>query len=328
MVFNKMKIFITRKIPDRGINLLKEAGYEVLVSPEDRPLTKIELIFSTQGAGAVLAQLTDTIDREVLEAWKASVKVIANYAVGFDNIDLAAAAEFGIAVTNTPGVLTETVAEHTFALILAIAHRIAEADRFARAGRYHGWEPELLLGTDVSHKKLGILGCGRIGSLVAEHGVKGFGMEAVYYDLRQNEALEKDCGAKFSSTIEGVLSEADFVSIHVPLLPSTHHLINAERLRLMKPTAYLVNTSRGPVIDETALAEALKDGVIKGAALDVYENEPEINPVLKTLDNVILTPHIASATLETRQKMGELAAKNIIEVLSGRPALNPVALKR
>ena len=319
-----MKIFVTRKIPNRGIEMLRSAGHEIVISPHDRVLTPDELISGGTGADAVLAQLTDKVTRDVLAAWKPSVRIIANYAVGYDNIDVAAAKELGIVVTNTPDVLTETVAEHAFALMLSIAHRVVEADKFMRAGKYIGWEPELLLGTDLSHKTLGILGLGRIGSRVAYHGRRGFDMDVLYYDVKRNENFEKEIEAQFRETPEAVLKEADFISIHVPLLPTTKHLINAERLRMMKPTAYLVNTSRGPIVDEHALAEALRDKVIKGAALDVFENEPAMDPTLKDLDNVIVTPHIASATEDTRQKMGEVAAKNIIAVLENKAPANPV----
>ncbi len=314
------KIFITRKIPEAGIKKLKSAGYEVEVNPEDRVLEKEELIsFLKKGKyDAVLALLTDKLDAEVFEAAKDSVKIFANMAVGFDNVDIEAAQKAGVMVANTPGVLTDTVAEHTFALMLAIAHRVSEGDRFSRAGKYHGWEPMMLLGTDVSKKTLGILGLGRIGSRVAHHAVKGFEMKVLYYDVKRNEDFEKEFGAAFRATPEEVLKEADFVSIHVPLLPETRHLINAKRLKMMKPAAYLINTSRGPVIDEKALAAALKNGVIKGAAIDVFENEPLIEPELLKLENIILTPHIASATEETRAKMAELAAENIILALAGK----------
>lgn len=319
-----MKIFVTRKIPSRGVEMLKVAGHEVRVSPHDRVLTKEELVAGGIGANAVLAQLTDKVTRDVLAAWKPTVKIVANYAVGYDNLDVTAAKELGIIVTNTPDVLTETVAEHTFALMLAIAHRVVEADKFMRAGKYVGWEPELLLGTDLSHKILGVVGLGRIGSLVAHHGAQGFGMRVLYYDVKRNENFEKEVNAEFRASPEEIFKAADFVSIHVPLLPTTHHLVNTERLRMMKPTAYLVNTSRGPIVDERALAEALRDKLIKGAAIDVFENEPAMEPLLNELDNVIVTPHIASATEETRQKMGEVAAKNIIAVLSGNEPLNPI----
>src|SRR3989338_1672605 len=266
-----MKIFITRKIPSRGIDMLKAKGWEVLISPHNRVLTKDELTQMGKGYDAVLSQLTDKIDGSVVDGWgpsassRQAVKIIANYAVGYDNLNVKEIAERGVMMTNTPDVLTETVAEHTFALILAIAHRIAESDKFSRAGKYHGWEPELLLGTDVSRKTLGVIGLGRIGSRVAHHAVKGFDMNVMYHDLKRNDAFEKEFCAVYKEKLEDLLSEADFISIHVPLLPATRHLINAERLRLMKPTAYLVNTSRGPIVDEIALRDALKTGIIKGA---------------------------------------------------------------
>ncbi|MBI3627281.1 MAG: D-glycerate dehydrogenase [Candidatus Sungbacteria bacterium] len=319
-----MRVVITRKIPDRGIKMLKAAGYDVVISPHDRVLTPEELTEMGKGADAVLAQLTDKITQDVLESWRGTVKIVANYAVGYDNIDMAAARGLGIIISNTPDVLTETVAEHAFALLLGIAHRVVESDAFMRAGKYVGWAPELLLGTDVAHKVLGVVGLGRIGSRVVHQGVKGFDMQAVYYDVRRNEEFEKDTGAKFCETPEEVFKTADFISIHVPLLPTTRHLVNAERLSLMKPTAYLINTSRGPIVDEHALAEALRDKVIAGAALDVFEHEPDMDPLLKDLPNVIVTPHTASATLESRQKMGEVAASNIVEVLAGREAPNAV----
>ena len=253
-----------------------------------------------------------------------ALKIIANYAVGFDNIDLEAAKQRKIMVTNTPGVLTNTVAEHTFTLMLSIAHRISEADRFSRAGRYHAWGPNLLLGTDLSGKTLGVVGLGRIGSRVAFHAVKGFEMKVLYNDPKPNSDFEKEFGAQYVERIDDMLPHCDFVSIHVPLLDSTHHLINEARLKIMKRSAYLINTSRGPIIDEKALALSLSKGWIRGAAIDVFEFEPEIVPELKELDNVILTPHIASATGETRNKMAEMAAQNIIEALGGRTPPNLV----
>ncbi len=321
-----MKVFVTRKIPSRGLELLRQAGFEVLVSSYDRVLTKDELMKMGRGADAILSQLTDHIDGVMMDAWGKQLKIIANYAVGFDNIDVVAAKERRVVVTNTPDVLTETVAEHTFALILAISHRIAEADKFSREGKYHGWAPELLLGTDVSHKTLGIVGLGRIGLRVAHHAVKGFDMRVLYYDIKRNENFEKEFGAEFRGNVDDIFKEADFISIHVPLLPTTHHLVNEVRLKLMKPTAYLINTSRGPIVDEEALRDVLKNNFIKGAAIDVWEHEPKLTPGLADLDNIIITPHIASATEETRQKIGELAAKNIVEVLEGRPPLTPVRI--
>lgn len=323
-----MKIFITRQIPDRGINLLKEKGYEIVVSPYDRVLTKEELTeyLRKDRYDALLFLLTDKVDAEVLDAAKESgVKIIANYAVGVDNIDLKVAKERGIAVTNTPGVLTDTVAEHTFAFILALAHRVVEGDRFTRAGKYRGWEPMLMLGNDVSKKIVGIVGLGRIGAQVAHYAARGFDAQIIYYDVKRNQEFEKSYGASFRENVDDIFREADFVSLHVPLLDSTRHLINAERLKIMKPTAYLINTSRGPVIDEAALVEALKNGIIRGAALDVYENEPALTPGLAELENVILTPHIASATEETRQAMSALAAENIIAALEGKTPPNAIS---
>jgi len=314
-----MKIYITRKVPESGIKMLKDKGYEVVINPEDRVLAKEELIanLKDQNYDALFCLLTDKIDAEVMDAFGSQLKIVANMAMGFDNINLEEAKKRGIIITNTPGVLTDTVAEHTFALILAIAHRIVEADKFARAGKYIGWAPMLMLGNDLSGKTLGVVGLGRIGSRVAYHAVKGFDMKVLYYDVNRNETFEKEYSAVFTS-LDDLLKQSDFISVHVPLLDSTRHLINAENLKLMKPSAYLVNTSRGPVIDERALALSLSKGEIRGAAIDVFEFEPKITPELLQLDNVILTPHIASATEETRSKMSDLAATNIIEALEGR----------
>lgn len=321
-----MKIFITRRIPEAGIKKLQDKGYEVVVSPHDRVLTKEELVLALtdQLYDAVLCLLTDKIDADVFNAAGPQCKIFANYAVGIDNVDLAAAKTKKIMVSNTPGVLTDTVAEHAFTLMLAIAHRVSEADRFTRAGKYEGWAPMLLLGSDLGHKTIGILGLGRIGSRVAHHAAHGFDAKVIYYDVKRNPEFEKEFSAEYKASVEDLLKEADFVSVHVPLLDSTRHLINAERLALMKKTAYLINTSRGPVVDEAALVEALKNGVIKGAALDVFENEPKLSPGLAELENVILTPHLASATEETRSKMAEMAADNIIAALEGQEPPNLV----
>ena len=320
-----MKIYITRNIPDRGINMLKGKGWEVVINPDDRILAKEELISILQQGqyDAVLCDLDDKITAEILDVAKANgVKIIANYAVGYDNIDVKAATERGIMVTNTPGALTNTVAEHAFGLLLAIARRIPEADRYTRAGKFTSWGPTLFLGTDVSKKMLGIVGLGRIGSRVAYHAAKGFEMKVIYYDVKRSEEFEKEYGAVYRENVDDVFKEADFISIHVPLLPTTRHLVDARRLGMMKKTAYLVNTSRGAVIDEVALVEALKNRAIRGVALDVFENEPALTPGLAELENVILTPHIASATEETRQDMSRIAAENIIEALEGRTPPN------
>lgn len=318
-ISNGMKVYITRKIPEAGINKLKARGYEVDVNPDDKVLSKKELIkaLKKKQYDAVLCLLTDKIDVDVLSAVP-TAKIFANYAVGFDNIDVKSAKEKNIMISNTPGVLTDTVAEHTFALMLAISHRIAEADRFVRTGEFKGWGPMLLLGNNIKGKTLGVVGLGRIGSQVAHFAVKGFDMKVVYYDVSRNEQFEKEYGARYKNNAEDVLKESDYVSIHVPLLESTWHLINKERLEMMKPSAYLINTSRGAVIDEKALAEALKNKIIRGAALDVFENEPELAKGLEKLDNIILTPHIASATEGTRSKMAEMAGDNIIVALENQ----------
>jgi len=322
------KVFITRPIPENGINLLKEKGYEVAMNSEDRLLSREEFLGELRKGkyDAVLTQLTEKIDEEVYDAAGPQAKIFANYAVGYDNIDIASAEKRGLMITNTPGVLTNTVAEHAFALMLAIAHRVAEGDRFTRAGKYVGWAPMLLLGNDISDKTIGIVGLGRIGSRVAYHAVKGFDAKVIYYDPNRNADFEKEYGAVYKEKLEDLLSEADFVSIHVPLMESTRHLINAERMAQMKPTAYLVNTSRGPIVDEKALVGALKNKVIKGAALDVFEEEPRLAPGLAELENVVLTPHLASATEETRAAMSRLAAENIIAALSGETPLNIVKI--
>lgn len=319
------KIFVTRKIPEAGIKKLQDKGYEIKISDKNGVLTKEELIWALKEKeyDAVLCLLTDAVDKDVFDA-APKAKIFSNYAVGFNNIDLEEAKKRGLMVSNTPGVLTDTVAEHTFAMMIAIACRLVEGDRMMREGKFLGWEPELLLGTDLSGKTLGVMGAGRIGGGVARHAVLGFNMKVLYYDVSRNSLLEEKYGAVFCETPEELLKKSDFVSIHVPLLPSTKHLINKEKLGLMKKTAYLINTSRGPVIDENALVEALKNGVIKGAALDVFENEPALADGLVDLPNVLLTPHIASATEETRNKMSEMAALNIIEALEGRTPPNLV----
>lgn len=321
-----MKIFITRPIPESGIKLLRDKNYEVLVNEgaKDRAADKEEIFSGVKGADALLSVLTEKIDAEIMDAGLPTLKIIANYAVGVDNIDLDSAKQRNLIITNTPGVLTNTVAEHTFALMLAISHRIAEADKFTRAGMYHAWGPMLLLGNDLSGKTLGVVGLGRIGLRVAFHAVKGFGMKVLYTDVKKDENFEREFSAQFFENIDDLLPRSDFVSLHVSLLESTQHLIDERRLKLMKAGAYLVNTSRGPVIDEKALVKALKEGWIRGAGIDVFENEPKVEPELLKLNNIILTPHIASATEETRNKMAELAAKNIIEALEGREPPNLV----
>lgn len=318
-------IYVTRHIPDIGINLLRAAGHTVDVSSKDGVLTAEELKkeLSAHPYDAVVSLLTDTINKEVFDAVP-TAKIFANYAVGYNNINLGDARAAGVTITNTPGVLTNSVAEFTLALMLAVTKRIPESDRFTRAGKYLGWAPELFLGADLAGKTLGILGAGRIGHDVAVSAHHGLHMNIVYSDVKRSTDLETATQATFKDTPDDVLKEADIVSIHVPLLPGTQHLINAERLKLMKSSAYLINTSRGPVIDEVALVEALKQGTIRGAALDVFEFEPKLAEGLAALDNVVITPHIASATEETRNKMSEMVAQDIIDFLSGEEPTNVV----
>ncbi len=317
------KVFITRQIPETGINLLREKEFEVEVSDFDGVLPREQLLEKIKGADAVLSLLTDKVNAEFFDAAGPQLKIVANYAVGYDNIDMAEVKKRGIIATNTPDVLTESVAEHAIALMIGVARRVVESDKFMRGGKYIGWAPMLLLGNDLAGKTLGLVGLGRIGARVAEIAKSGFNMKVVYFDVKRNETLEKNLGLEYAE-LDAVLKQADFISVHVPLLEGTRHLINAEKFKIMKPGAYLVNTSRGPVVDEKALVEALKNKTIKGVGLDVFEEEPKMAPGLAELDNVILTPHTASATEETRNAMSELAAKNIIEVLEGREALTPI----
>jgi glyoxylate reductase len=320
------KVFVTRKIPESGIELLKKAELEVEVSDFDGVLPREQLLEKVKGADAILSLLTDKMDAELMEAAGSQLKVIANYAVGYDNINLADAAARNIIVTNTPDVLTESVAEHAIALIFSLAHRIVESDQYMRDGEYTGWAPMLFLGNDLVGKTLGLVGLGRIGAAVARRMHDGFEMKILYYDAKRNEELEKKYNLQFVD-LPTLLKESDFISVHVPLLPTTKHLIGPDQLAMMKKTAYLINTSRGPIIDENALVAALQSGVIRGAALDVYEQEPKMAPGLAQLQNTILTPHTASATEETRNAMSELAAKNIIAVLAGEAPLTQVLPK-
>jgi len=308
-----MKIFVTRKIPEEGLNILKKE-HEVDVNPYNRVLTKREIIKGLKGKDGLLCLLTDNIDEEVIRS-EPRLKMIASYAVGYDNIDVKTATELGIPVSNTPGVLTDATAEMAWALLFSVSRRIVEGDRFSRAGRFKGWDPLLLLGQDISGKVLGVVGTGRIGTAFALKS-KGFNMKVLYVDNKRNEKLERELGAE-KVDLDDLLKRSDFISLHVPLLSSTRHLISEKQLQMMKPNAILINTSRGPVIDEKALIKALKEKWIFGAGLDVYENEPEIPEELKELDNVVLQPHSASATIASRTGMAIIAAKNMIAGLRG-----------
>ncbi len=314
------KVFIDYPLPGNAIEKLKEKC-EVVVNQKEK-LTKKELKQAIADVDGFICLLTDKVDKSIINAGK-KLKVISNYAVGFDNIDVKAATKKKIAVTNTPGVLTQAVAEHTFALLMAISRRIVEADKLTRKGKYPGWKPDLLLGAQLQGKTLGIIGMGRIGTVVAKIATRGYGMKVVYYSQHRDEAGEKETGAIYT-TFEDVLCTSDFVSLHVPLNEKTRHLIGEKQLAMMKPTAYLINTSRGGVIDENALVNALQNKTITGAALDVFEFEPKLSKGLKELDNVVLTPHIASATLEARSGMAEMAVENLLAVLEGRKPLSIV----
>lgn len=308
-----MKIFVARKIPEPGLDLLRKE-FKLEINPYDRVLSKEEIIQGLQEKEGLLCLLTDSIDKEVINS-DPNLKMIASYAVGYDNIDIKAATERGIPVSNTPGVLTETTAEMAWALIFSVARRIVEGDRFTRAGKFEGWAPTLMLGQDVSKKTLGLIGAGRIGTAFALKS-KGFNMNVLYVDNRINETLEHELNAKKVEFSE-ILKKSDYISLHVPLNKATHHLIGEKELKTMKKNVILINTSRGPVVDEQALIRALKKNWIFGAGLDVYEHEPEIHGELKKLDNVVLQPHSASATFETRTRMAVIAAENMIAGLKG-----------
>ncbi len=326
----KKQVFVTRQIPEPGISLLKKAGFDVEVYEKDQVIPNRLLLKKIKNKDAVLSLLTDTVDAKFFKAAGENLKIVANYAVGYNNIDVEAAKEAGVMVTNTPGkLLSISVAEHTFALMMAVTKRVVEADQFTRAGKYKGWGPMMYLGTMLSGKTLGLVGGGRIGYEVAKRG-RAMGMKVVYTDIARNKKLEKDTKAKYL-TKDQLLKQSDVVSIHVPLLASTRHLIGAKELKKMKRTAYLINTSRGPIVDEKALTTALEKKTIAGAGLDVYECEPAIDcdltdtHALRKLPNVVLTPHIASAALETRSEMAELAANNIIAALKGKKPKNLVS---
>jgi lactate dehydrogenase-like 2-hydroxyacid dehydrogenase len=308
-------VLVTKRIYPEAIEFLKQ-HVEVDYADSDDGLSAEELLKRIRGKQGVVSQLTEKFTAAVIDQLD-GVRVIANVAVGFDNIDVAAATRHGILVTNTPDVLTDTTADFAFALIMAAARRVVEGHQFLLAGKWNKWRIDLLVGQDVHHRTLGLFGMGRIGQAVARRG-SGFSMRILYHDaVRAAEAIERELGAEFVSA-ERLLRESDFVSLHVPLAPHTRHMISGPQLRMMKATAILVNTSRGPVVDEAALAEALEQHVIAGAGLDVFENEPQVHPGLLKLENVVLEPHIASASVDTRKKMSMLAAENAVAALEGR----------
>lgn len=318
-----MKIFVTRKIPGEHLDKLVASGYDLDVSIFDRPLLPEELIQKIRGVDAIISLLTDKIDGEVMDVTGPSLKIIANYAVGFDNIEVREASDRGIVVTNTSSAeVDESVAEHTWALILCLARRIIEADEAVRHGAFRGWEPDVFLGVNLVGKTLGIIGLGKIGSYVAKR-AKGYGMNVLYNKHNPDPEAERQLGVSFAS-LDELLGKSDFVTLHVPLTDETRHMINAATLAKMKQGSFLVNTSRGAVVEERALVESLRSGHLGGAALDVFENEPDIHPELINMQNVITTPHIASATYEARYKMSEQVVEAVLDALSGKKPQNMV----
>jgi len=317
----KPKVLITKRIYPEAVDLLRrhcEVDYEAT----DDGLTPEQLLERIKGKEAVVSQLTDKFSADVIRQLE-GLKVIANVAVGFDNVDIPAATAAGILVTNTPEVLTETTADFAFALLLAAARRVVEASEFLHSGKWRKWAIDLMVGQDVHHRTLGVVGMGRIGQAVARRGA-GFSMKILYSDARRApEEVERELGARYVP-LEELLRTSDFVSLHVPLLESTRKLIGAAEFRLMKPTAILVNTARGPVVDESALVEALQKGLIAGAGLDVFEREPEVTPALLEIPQAVLAPHIASASVDTRRKMSIMAAENALAALAGERPPNLV----
>ncbi len=311
-----MKIFVSRKIPGDALNRLYESGHEVVVSEFDRVLKIEEFLERAKESDAVLSMLSDKIDGEVIDAIGPQLRVISNYAVGFDNIKIDQATEKGVAVSNTPSdEVNESVAEHTWALLLALTRRIVEADESTKRGSYYGWEPGIFLGKNMVGKTLGVIGLGRIGSMTAKRAI-GFGMRVLYNKRTRDEQAEQDLGIEFAD-LDRLLSESDVVSLHVPLTEETRHMMNAQAFSKMKKGSYFVNTARGAIVQEQDLSDALRSGQLAGAAIDVFDNEPYVNPELIAMENVILTPHIASATWEARNKMGNQAVDAILKVLNG-----------
>lgn len=310
---SKPKVYVTRPIPTEALHLLKERC-DVEMCADPRPLPKADMLEKLKGRDAVLVSRS-TIDEEICRAIKSQCLILANYGVGYNNIDVDAATKNGIYVSYNPGVVTDATADLTFALLLAAARRIVECDQYVRSGK-KDWGPMNLLGTHVSGKTLGIIGAGRIGLAVGQR-AKGFNMNIIYTSTKVNPAFEEATGGRFVDK-ETLLKEADFVSVHVPLIPSTRHLISTEELRLMKSTAILVNTARGPIVDEKALVYALRNGEIAGAGLDVFEQEPELEFGLSELPNAVLAPHVGTSTLDTRIRMGEGCARSIFAALDGQ----------
>jgi len=318
----KPRVYITRKIPEEAVKIVRDAAEVRNWEREDIPVPRETLLREVPRLDGLLSLLTDRVDDELMDL-APDLKIVSNLAVGFDNIDVPAATRRRIVVTNTPDVLTETVADFAFCLLLAAGRRLVAGDAYVRAGKWKTWALMLLAGQDLYGATLGLIGLGRIGSAVARR-AKGFEMRVIYYDPYRREDIEKQLGIEYREMNE-VLREADFISVHVPLMESTRHLISHDQFRLMKKTAVFVNTSRGPVVDQRALAEALQARQIFAAGIDVFEKEPvpDDEPLLK-LDNVVVAPHIASASVPTRVRMATLAAENLVAVLQGKRPPNPV----
>ena len=317
----KPRVLVTKRVYPEAIDHL-QLHTEVEYHDSAMSYQPEELLARLEDKVGAISQLTDKFSAEVMDRCP-QLKVIANVAVGFDNIDVQAATERKIAVTNTPDVLTNTTADFAFTLLMASARRIAEADRFLRAGQWRQWSIDLLCGQDIHRRTLGMVGMGRIGQAMAHRG-RGFEMRLLYHDaIRAPAEVEADLGLEFVP-LEQLLRESDFVSLHVPLLPETRKLISTAELKMMKETAILINTSRGPVVDEAALADALTEGIIAGAGLDVFEREPEVEPRLLKLENAVLAPHIASASIDTRRRMSVMSAENVVAALQGNRPPNLV----
>jgi lactate dehydrogenase-like 2-hydroxyacid dehydrogenase len=309
-------VVVTRRLPDAVERQLAER-FEARLNATDTPLTAAELVEAVRMADALLPTVTDRIGAEVLEAHGRSARIVSNFGVGYNNIDVAAARRAGVVVTNTPDVLTDDTADVAIALMLMAARRLGEGERLVRAGRWTGWRPTHMLGTRLSGKTLGVVGLGRIGRAVARRAHHGFGMRVLYYSPSAPAAAAAESGAEPCESLDALLGASDVVSLHCPATPETRHLMNRERLRAMRPHAILVNTARGDVVDEPALAEALAAGVIAAAGLDVYEREPAVTPALAAMENVVLLPHLGSATVETRTAMGERALANLVAFFGG-----------
>ncbi len=317
------KVFITGLVAENGLHLLRQKGFSAEVHKSANDLTDLELRKILSEYDAIISMVNNKLDSEIIGRASAKLKIISNYAVGVDNIDVGAAKQKGIIVTNTPGVANESVAEHVFALIFACSKSIIGADRFVREGKYQKWDPNLFLSHQAWGQTIGIIGLGRIGTFVGQIAYGGFRMKVMYFDVRRAEDFELICEARYG-TVDEILKEADIVTLHVPLTDKTRHMIGRNELKKMKNSAILINTSRGPVVEEEALVWALKEKEIAAAGLDVFEFEPKISKDLLKLDNVVVTPHIASATYETREQMSKIAAQNIIDVFEGKEPMGLV----